>query len=178
MNKRLLLRNSQQRNAGFNLPEIVITTAIVATLTAIAIPNYVNSQNRATQLEAKATIASIPPIISAYVDATGEIPSTWDELSSIAAVMTNNGPASGDLNEPITLQNSSYELLITGPSESIYNLKATRIIERTGNPEDENTNTAELEDKYAITSCFNLSNGASDISNGNGTDIAETPNCG
>jgi prepilin-type N-terminal cleavage/methylation domain-containing protein len=159
-------------NHGFTLTEAVVTTAIVATLGSIAYPNYTNHNHRIQQSEVKATIISIPPIIGAFVDATGETPSTWDDLSSIAAVMTNDGPATGDLGTPITLQNSIYNLSITGPAESVYTLLATRVIDET------NDNLEEPEYKYAIKSCFNVSNGASDLRSGNLTDIESELNCG
>jgi len=48
----------------------------------------------------------------------------------LQAVMTNNGPATGDLNTPITLPNSIYDLSIEGPTESVYTMTATRVIDR------------------------------------------------
>ena len=94
---------SNKHLSGFSITEILITTTIVGALGSIAYPNYIASQQRARCSETKATLVSIPPIISAYIDATGEAPTTWNDLSSIAAVMTNNGPATGDLDAPITL---------------------------------------------------------------------------
>ena len=76
-----------QKN-GFSLTEAVITTAIIGTFSTIAFPNFIEGKDRAQCSEAQAILMSIPPIISAYIDATGEIPNTWEDLSSIAAVMT------------------------------------------------------------------------------------------
>ena len=158
---------------GFTLTEAVVTTAIIAALGSIAYPNYTSSNHRTKQSEAKATITSIPSIISAFVDATGEAPTTWDDLSSIAAVMTNNGTATGDLETPITLPNSIYDLSIEGPSESVYTITATRVIDRIEN----NSNEEDPKYEYAIKSCFNISNGASDLKSGNLSDIENTLNC-
>jgi type II secretory pathway pseudopilin PulG len=165
--------------SGFSITEATVTAAIIGTLSSIAYPNYITSQQRSKCSEAKATLVSIPPIISAYIDATGERPTTWENLSSIAVVMTNNGPASGNLVTPITLPRTNYELLVEGPSESTYLLTANCYVKTPisdiANVEEEALKDAE---RYKIRSCFNVSNGASDLRRGSGTDIANTPNCG
>ena len=164
---------------GYSLAEVIITTAIIGGLSSVAYPNYMNGNNKAKQSEAKATMTSIPPIIGAHIDATGEAPSTWDDLSSIAAVMTNDGPATGDLETPITLPNSIYDLSIEGPTENIYTLTATRVVDRIKQDTDEeNENTSNNKYSFAIKSCFNISNGASDLRTGNLSDIENTLNCG
>jgi prepilin-type N-terminal cleavage/methylation domain-containing protein len=157
---------------GFTLTEAIITTAIIGTLGSIAYPNITKSNDNSKLANTKASLLSIPPIIGAYIDATGEAPSTWDDLSSITSVMTNNGPATGELETPITLPNSIYDLSIAGPTESVYTLTATRVIDKT------NDNLEEGAYKYAIKSCFNVSNGASDLRSGNLTDIESELNCG
>ena len=91
--------------------------------------NFFEEANKSRQKEAQSIVATIPTIISAYIDATGELPTQWDELSSIAAVMTNDGPATGELTAPIILPNENFKLSVTGPTDSIYTLTATpRII--------------------------------------------------
>ena len=116
----------------------------------------------------------IPAIIGQHIDETGEAPTTWDELSSVAVVMTSDGPAKGNLNTPITLPNSIYDLSIAGPTDSVYKMTATRVIDR----EKEEGNVDEEKYAYAIKSCFNVSNGASDLRTGNLTDIESNLNCG
>ena len=170
-------------NNGFSLTEMLVTAAIVGTLSSIAYPSYVNSNNKSKQSEAKATMQAIPPIIGAYIDATGETPTTWDDLSSIAAVMTNNGPATGDLTSLITLPNSIYDLSIEGPTESVYKLTATRVFDRLNaspeiEEEEEEEESEDVQYKFAITSCFNVSNGASDLITGNLSEIENELNCG
>lgn len=163
---------------GFSLAELTITTAIVGVLGSVAYPNYVNHNNKAKLFDAKSTISAIHPIISAFIDETGETPSSWDDLSSIAVVMTKNGPATGNLNTPITLPNSIYDLSITGPANSVYTLIATRVVDRgKSDPCAENDNEC-TEYGFSIKSCFNISNGASDIKSGKLSEIADTLNCG
>jgi prepilin-type N-terminal cleavage/methylation domain-containing protein len=173
-----LVNNISLEN-GFSLTEVIVATAIIGTLSSIAYPSYVNGENKSKLNTAKSTLASIPTIISAHIDATGEAPTTWDDLSSIAAVMTNNGPAKGDLETPITLPNSIYDLSIEGPAESVYTLTATRVIDRDdGKSDNENENASNEEFKFAIKSCFNISNGANDLRTGNLTEIESKLNCG
>jgi len=167
-----------KKKNGFSITEVAITTAMVGTLGSIAYPNYIANHGRAKCSEAKATMMSIPPIISAYIDATGEAPTTWDNLSSIAVVMSSSGPATGKLGTPITLPRNNYELSIEGPSESIYSLSANCFIKtQIDNPENGEEENPD-KDKYVIRSCFNVSNGASSLTSGSGTDPANTPNCG
>lgn len=167
------------RKSGFTITEAIITSAIIGTLASIAYPSYTNANNSSKLSNAKASIQSIPPIIGAFIDATGEAPSTWDDLSNIAAVMTNNGPATGDLETPITLPNSIYDLSIERLTESVYTMIGTRVVDRMEPDTDEdNENTSNEKYKFAIKSCFNISNGASDMKSGNLSDIENTLNCG
>jgi Tfp pilus assembly protein PilE len=169
----------KRNNNGFNMAEATITAAIIGTLGSIGYPNYIRSQQKAQCSEAKATLVSIPPIISAYIDETGEAPTTWDNLSSIAVVMTSDGPATGDFAETqIKLPTTKYELSIEGPSESIYSLSANCFIKTPIDEPEAGNEEYPDKDKYVIRSCFNVSNGASDLTEGSGTDPANTPNCG
>ena len=136
-------------------------------------PTYFEEVNKSRQKETQSVVSTIPTIISAYIDATGELPTKWDELSSIAAVMTNDGPATGELTSPIILPNGKYELSVAGPTDSIYTLTATpRVVSDAANPEEID------EDRFAIQSCFNVSNGASDLKSGMGIENKEVLNCG
>jgi prepilin-type N-terminal cleavage/methylation domain-containing protein len=158
---------------GFSLPEALIATSIIGILGSIAVPKYYDQIQQSNNKEIQSKVASIPTVIGAYIDAIGELPTKWDDLSSIAAVMTNNGPATGDLTTPITLPNSKYELSVAGPTESIYILTATRLVHKNiEDPEEVEQN------RFGIYSCCNVSNGASDLKSGNGIEIKATLNCG
>ena len=158
---------------GFSLTETIITTAIIGLASSIAYPVYLNATNVSTQRMAKAEVVAIPPIISAYVNETGVLPTSWDDLASISVISTNSGPATGDINTPIILPTSKYELTIEGPTESIYTLSATPLIKK-----HEDDEVAVNPDIFAIQSCFNISNGASDLKSGMLSDIEKTLNCG
>jgi prepilin-type N-terminal cleavage/methylation domain-containing protein len=156
------MKNQQN---GYSLTEIMVSVGLLGILSSIALPTYFGEVEKSSQKETQSVIATIPPIISAYIDSTGELPTKWDELSSIAAVMTNNGPATGDLTTTITLPNSKYELSVAGPAESIYIVTASPLNEVN-------------ENRFPIYSCFNVSNGASDLKSGNGIQTKASLNCG
>ena len=172
MQKKHFRQQKLSHKDGFSITEVIITSTIIGILASIAYPNYIAGIERAEYSEVKTTMLTIPPIISAYIDGKGETPETWEDLSTITAVMTNNGPATGNLSSPITLPSSIYGLLIEGPAESVYTLTATRVVDR--DKEEPN----EEEYQFAIKSCFNISNGASDLRSGNLTDIESELNCG
>ena len=177
--KKLTSRNKKIKASGYTITEAVVTSVIIGVIGSIAIPNFVNSNDSAKLADAKSNLLTIPSIISAYIDNTGEAPKTWDDLSTIATVMTNNGPAKGNLTSPITLPNSIYDVSISRPTESVYILTATRVIDRLNqSPEDEEEELEDYQYKHAITSCFNASNGASDLKTGNLADIENKLNCG
>lgn len=169
---------TNKKEKGFNVAEVAVTTAIIGTLGSVAYPTYVGSQQRAKCAETEATLVSIAPIIGSFIDTTGEIPTTWDDLSSIAVVMTSSGPATGALNIPIILPRTNHELSIEGPDQSTYSLTANCYI-KTVVRGPENKPPIEGDPKgYTIRSCFNISNGASDLKRGINADDQNTPNCG
>jgi type IV pilus assembly protein PilA len=151
-----------KKEAGFSLTELIMAVSIVGVLSAIAIPNFKGQLCRAESAEAETTIGSIQSIIAAFVDETSELPTTWNELTSIAAIMTNNGQATGNLSTAITLPDEKYSVSITGPTDSVYNISASRT---DGCPNRD------------IIACLDLSNGASDLEQGDGTTNAATPIC-
>jgi Tfp pilus assembly protein PilE len=172
MKKQHLQPQKASKKNGYSITELVITSLIIGTLSSIAYPNYVNSNNNSKLADAKSSVLSIPSIIGAYIDSTGESPKTWEDLSTIAVVMTNNGPATGELTTPITLPNSIYDLSVEGPTESVYTLTATRVSDKNNN------NPGQKQYQYAIKSCFDVSNGASDLRTGTLADIENELNCG
>ncbi len=161
----MLLKHHKSKSItcqAFTLTELVVAVGIIGILSAIMVPNYVGQLCRAESSEAETTIGSIQSIIAAFVDETSELPTTWNELTNIAAIMTNNGQAKGNLSTTITLPNGKYSVSVTGPADSAYNISASRT---DGCPNRD------------IIACIDLSNGASDLERGNGTTNAATPIC-
>ena len=178
MLKQIKLASKGSGLNGFSLAEATITTAIIGTLSSIAYPVYFSAVNTSTQRMAKAEVVAIPPIISAYTNESGELPTSWDDLASISVISTNSGPATGDINTPIILPTSKYILTIEGPTESIYTLSATSLIKEPDDDEVAVNPGAEEVNIFAIQSCFNISNGASDLKSGMLSDIKDKLNCG
>ena len=145
---------------GFSLPELLITTAIIGILSSIALPNYLNQVNRSRQNEASSTIAQIQTTIASYADEFGVLPDSWAELNDTSAVMTDDGPATKDNFQAITLAGGYYEVAISN-TENLFTITATR-------DDEPNLN---------IIACVNLTNGASGINKGTTTATASAPNC-
>ena len=150
------------KTTGFTLPEIIVTVSIVGILSTAAIPNYLSQLCRSESAEAESTVGVIKAVISAYIDETGVFPNTWDDLSTITALMTNNGVASGNLSNPITLPSGSYSLSVNGPTNTVYEMLA----ERTDSCENR-----------SIRACLDVGSGASDLTRGDGNTDAPAPIC-
>ena len=151
-----------QCSKGFSLTELVVGVSVLGVLSAIAIPNYHGQLCRSETMEAESTIGSVKAITAAYADETGVFPTTWDELTSIAAIMTNSGIASGNLSTSITLPSEKYQLTIEGPEDATYEIVAER------------TDTCE---KRNMRACIDVSTGASDLRVGDGNIDAQDAIC-
>ena len=146
---------------GFTLPEALATVAIVGMLSTIAVPKYIKQVDRTRQSDAASTIAQIQTTISAYADEFGILPTTWADLNSTSAIMTNNGPATQENFAPIKLPGENYILTISN-NKNLFTITGT-------NPKESNLD---------VIACINLTNGASAISQGSSTSPATQPNCG
>ena len=151
--------NADQR--GFTLTEIMITIVIVGILSSVALPNYLNQVNRTRQREAASTISQIQTTIASYADEFGVLPTSWAELNETSAVMTDNGPATSNNFQAITLAGGYYNVAISN-TDNLFTITATR----------------EDEPNLNIIACVNLTNGASGINQGTKTATASAPNCG
>ena len=149
------------RHFGFTLTEALITVLLASILGSIALPNYLNQINRSRQNQAASTIAQIQTTIASYADEFGILPTSWDELNETSAVMTDDGPATKDNFQAITLSGGYYDVEII-PASNLFTIKATR-------DDEPNLN---------IVACVNLTNGASGINKGTKTAAASAPNCG
>jgi general secretion pathway protein G len=75
------------RNSGFTLIEVCIVIAIIATLSAIAIPNYLGYKNKAMIVVAIADIRMIEKQISLFAfDNDGQLPNSLSDLTTIGAI--------------------------------------------------------------------------------------------
>lgn len=65
---------------GFTLIEIMIAIAIVGTLAAIAIPNYISYKNRALITETMEEMRRIETAITVYMAENGELPDSLNDV--------------------------------------------------------------------------------------------------
>ena len=151
---------SERRNA-FTLTELLIGISIMGILSTMALPIYLNQVNRSRQNEAAGTIAGIQTSIAAYADEFGVLPTSWTELNETSAVMTDEGPATDNTFNRITLASGYYGVDISN-TDNMFTITATR-------DDEPNLN---------IIACINLTNGASGISQGTQAAAASPPNCG
>lgn len=145
-------------NQGFSLTEILVTVTIVGILSSIALPNYFNQIRSTRQREAETTVSQVMIQVAAHSDEYGVNAEGWDNLDTIAAVMTDTGTASGTTFSTITLPGGNYSLDIKGPSGNDYIVTAT--------PTDTNSTT------FNVLGCINVSTGASNIQAGDDTTAA------
>ena len=162
INKSSAVAMLKKSNNGFTLPETMAAVAIVGILSSIAVPNYVGQICRSKSTEAITSIGSLQTIITAYIDETGVNPRKWDDLNSISAIMSNDGEMSGELSKKWVLPNGNYEITISAPSNSVYNI--------TAEPKDGCENRT-------IKACLNVSTGASKLNKGDGTTNAANAVC-
>ena len=129
----------------------------------MALPNYLNQINRSRQNQAASTIAQIQTTIAAYSDEFGILPSSWADLNDTSAIMTDDGAATEDNFEEVTLAGGYYDVRINNPNnDNLFIIEAKR-------DDEPNLN---------IIACVNLTNGASSINQGTQAAAASAPNCG
>ena len=104
--------------------------------------------------EAIASIGSLKAIIAAYIDETGVFPANWDDLNSISAIMGIEGEMTGAFSKKWVLPSKYHEIMVLGPTNAIYNIKAEPL--------------SGCENR-SIKACLNSSTGASKLSKGDGT---------
>jgi type IV pilus assembly protein PilA len=82
--------NLKQRitTKGFTVIELVMAVAILGTLSAIAVPNYMNSLLYAKQKEAELTIATLQTAAMAFVEEYGRSPKGWNDVDRVQPVQT------------------------------------------------------------------------------------------
>ncbi|MDA9739862.1 prepilin-type N-terminal cleavage/methylation domain-containing protein [Synechococcus sp. AH-736-M20] len=147
----------QRINAGgFTVIELVMAVAIVGTLSAIAIPNFMNSLLYARQKEAELTIATLQTAAMAFVEEYGRSPEGWNDIDRVQPVQTKNGAASGDTFAEITLMSGHYK--IEGSTNA-----TDGIVSFTGSP----VSTENSIKKRNVLGCINTRSGLSNLKLGN-----------
>ena len=83
-----MLKNRSSR-AGFTLPEVLVTVAIVAILAAIVVPTVTNQISKGDDTNITTNVSSLQSAITAFVSDVRKFPSRLQQL--------HDKPASGDL---------------------------------------------------------------------------------
>lgn len=169
------LKEGKVQNEGFTLSEVLVTTAIIAGLSSIAIPTYVNQKKAACQRYPENAISQAMLQAQAYQDEYKVPAKGWSELNKIATLMTTSGPAEGSSFSPIDLPECGYTLSgsLTG---STYTFQATDKEAFSAETDQESYPIDPLKNGYNVVGCLNTTTGASDIRSGNGTTAASTSN--
>lgn len=151
---------NKQTEGGFSLAELMLAVSIIGILSTVALPKYYGQVNRSRQNEVVSTVARIQTAIATYADEFGVLPTSWAELNESSAIMTDDGPATLDNFEAITLAGGFYDVAINN-TDNLFTITATR-------DDEPNLN---------IVACVNLTNGASGINQGTSDKAASSPNC-
>ena len=151
--------------SGFTLTELMVSVGIVGILSAIALPNYSNSINKARQADTANQIAQIQNTIQAYREEYLENPASWSDLARITPVATSSGPAAGDWNNAANQAKT--------PNGEHYSLKVSSI----GDIQTITATPTRSGSTWDIQACINTSTGYSDLRKGNGSQAAGTATC-
>ena len=157
----MIQQTNHIRDPGFTLTEVMVTVVIVGILSSIALPSYLNQVNRSRQRETASTIAQIQTTIASHADEFGVLPTSWAELNETSAIMTDDGPATKENFQAITLAGGYYNVAISN-TDNLFTITASR----------------DNEPNLNIVACLNLTNGASGSNQGTKAAAASAPNCG
>jgi len=146
-----------QSTSGFTLTELLVAVGIVGILSAVALPNYTRSVNKAKQADAINLITLIQNTAQAHREEFLLVPTSWDDLAKITPIPTACGKASGGWSGGKACSTGE----ITEPNENYYisvELKKP-LIEITATPIHSGA-------EWTVNACLDLGTGYSSISNG------------
>ena len=157
---------------GLTLPELLISVVIVGLLSAIALPNYMNSIKATRQKDVANQIANIQTSIAAYREEFLANPAGWKDLWRIAPVNTNKDPSQNPPPKDISKEESFTPIQsANGGAYTISTQNSGNIFILIGTPNEKGSAL------WDIKACLNTQTGLSDIQLGNPSKTVATPVC-
>ncbi len=157
-------RSLQEKEEGFTLVELIIVVVIIGILSAIAIPSFQNSSDKAKQKEVAILISSYIKAAQAYKAEYGGSLFYTNQLGNYVSISgcQNNNPAFCRANQPIDYTHAHqidmwyspsglFKLRIDGGSSTI-NIRAI--------PDGSYSNTG-----YGVAGCYNPMTGITKVIN-------------
>lgn len=115
-----------KQNKGFSLIELMVAVAIIAILTAIAIPSYLGIKKKSARAEAKSNLKTIAMCLENYYAENDN----YGPVGAYTYVLDNAGNVVGTFNHPGNITaaadlgnnlNYDYTIRVTGPDTYILN---------------------------------------------------------
>jgi type IV pilus assembly protein PilA len=156
---------NRAKATGFTLTEVLVTVGIVGTLSAMAVPTYIEETKKSSQNEAMSMIAQIMNQTAVFNDEFGTPATSWNDLDKIATIQTNSGSATANNFNWITLQPGQYSVMALQSGNS-YTFKAAPASTIIVDPELPTPDNSTSLSNYNIVACLNVATGASDIRKG------------
>ena len=156
---------NRSKTTGFTLTEAIVTVGIVGTLSAIAVPTYIEETKKSSQSEAMSLITQIMNQTAAFNDEFGMPATSWNDLDKIATIQTTSGSATANNFSWIILQPGKYGIMALQSGNS-YTFTATPSSTNIIDPEPLNPENSTSLNNYNIVACLNVATGTSDIRKG------------
>jgi prepilin-type N-terminal cleavage/methylation domain-containing protein len=148
---------------AFTLTELIFAVAIVAILSAVAVPKFFSQLLITRQRGCASTLSMVQTSTMLFNDEFSTPPRHWADLHSMSPLLTTTGTAVKIFNfDPIPLRDENYELS-GNYSHPIYTYTCQPIA----------TNTA----GYNAIGCVNIDTGASDMALGREGEPVTSINC-
>ncbi|MCA0361603.1 MAG: prepilin-type N-terminal cleavage/methylation domain-containing protein [Armatimonadetes bacterium] len=111
------MRTSRTRNKGFTLAEMMTAVGIMAVLTAMATPSFVNSFQRSRENALKSDLAVVRSSVQMFFTDTGAFPNSLADLTVTTAPGTGRSRSGASVN--IDFRDWRGPYLATLPSDPI-----------------------------------------------------------
>ena len=157
------IQSKRRELQAFTLTELIFAVAIVAILSAVAIPKFFSQLLITRQRGCASTLSMVQTSTMLFNDEFSTPPRHWADLHSMTPLLTTTGTAAEIFNfDPIPLRDENYELSGTY-AHPIYTYTCHPIA----------TNTPD----YNSMSCVNIDTGASDMALGREGEPVTSVNC-